>query len=139
MADVHTSETRRRNMQSIRSQNTKPELIVRRYLFENGFRYRLHVKSLPGKPDIVLRKYSTVIQVHGCFWHGHLGCKYAVIPKTRTNWWREKIRTNRLRDERQARELVDLGWRVITVFACKLLPATSSQTLKNVINRIEAK
>jgi len=92
MADVHTKEVRSYNMSQIRSKNTKPELVVRRYLFAKGFRYRLHSKDLPGKPDIVLPKYRTVIFVHGCFWHGHEGCKYFGIPKTNTEWWVNKIK-----------------------------------------------
>ena len=82
-------------MSRIRSKNTKPELIVRKFLFANGFRYRLHSKNLPGKPDIVLPKYKTVIFVHGCFWHGHENCKYFVVPKTRTEWWIKKIASNK--------------------------------------------
>ena len=87
MADVHTREIRSKNMAAIKSKNTKPEMLVRRFLHANGFRYKLHDKSLPGKPDIVLPKYKTVIFVHGCFWHGHEGCKYYVVPKTRKEWW----------------------------------------------------
>ena len=86
MADVHTKEIRSYNMSRIKGRNTKPEMLVRRFLHANGFRYKLHDKSLPGKPDIVLPKYKTVIFVHGCFWHGHTKCKYFVVPKTRTDW-----------------------------------------------------
>jgi DNA mismatch endonuclease (patch repair protein) len=84
MADVHNKETRSYNMSRIKGKNTKPEMLVRKFLHANGFRYRLHVKNLPGKPDIVLPKYKTVIFIHGCFWHGHENCKYFVVPKTRT-------------------------------------------------------
>jgi len=90
MADVHDKLTRSYNMSRIKSKDTKPEMLVRKFLFSKGFRYRLHVKNLPGKPDIVLPKYRTVIFVNGCFWHGHENCKYFVIPKTRTNRWKEK-------------------------------------------------
>jgi DNA mismatch endonuclease (patch repair protein) len=87
MPDVHTPEQRSHNMSRIRSKDTKPEMLVRKFLFSLGFRYRLHTKKLPGKPDVVLPKYKTVIFIHGCFWHGHEGCRYFVIPKTRTDWW----------------------------------------------------
>ncbi|MBD0333743.1 MAG: DNA mismatch endonuclease Vsr [Chitinophagaceae bacterium] len=91
MADVHSAEVRSYNMSRIRSKDTRPELLLRKVLFANGFRFRLHDKSLPGKPDIVLKKYKTAIFVHGCFWHGHKDCKYFVVPKTRTEWWMNKI------------------------------------------------
>ena len=99
MTDVHEPEVRSYNMSRIRSKDTKPELIVRKFLFSKGYRYRLNVKSLPGKPDIVLPKYKTVIFVHGCFWHGHEGCKYFVVPKTRTKWWLEKINRNKQKEK----------------------------------------
>jgi len=85
-------------MSQIKSKDTKPELLVRKFLFANGFRYKLHDKNLPGKPDIVLPKYKTVIFVHGCFWHGHVNCKYYVVPKTKTQWWLDKIGKNIERD-----------------------------------------
>jgi len=87
MTDVHNRQTRSYNMSQIKGKNTKPEIMVRKFLFANGFRYRLHDKKLPGKPDIVLPKYKTVIFVNGCFWHGHEGCRYFVVPKTKTEWW----------------------------------------------------
>jgi DNA mismatch endonuclease (patch repair protein) len=99
MADVHTQQQRRHNMQQIRSRDTQPELLVRKYLHANGCRYSLHNKKLPGKPDIVLAKYKTIIFIHGCFWHGHKNCKYFVVPKTRTKWWLNKINTNKANDE----------------------------------------
>jgi DNA mismatch endonuclease (patch repair protein) len=98
MADVHNKQTRSYNMSRIKGKNTKPEILVRRFLFANGFRYRLNDKKLPGKPDIVLPKYKTVIFVNGCFWHGHNECSYFVIPKTRTEWWLNKINKNREAD-----------------------------------------
>src|SRR4030095_16151820 len=101
MADVHSKETRSYNMSQIKSRNTKPEMLVRKFLHAHGFRYRLHVKDLPGKPDIVLPKYRTVIFVHGCFWHGHEGCPYFVVPKTRTEWWVEKIEKNKENDQKK--------------------------------------
>jgi len=91
MADVHDKQTRSFNMSRIKGKDTKPEMLVRKFLFSKGFRYRLYDKKLPGKPDIVLPKYKTVIFIHGCFWHGHEGCKYFVVPKTRTEWWKAKI------------------------------------------------
>ncbi len=109
MADRHDSKTRSYNMRQIKSKNTKPELWVRKYLFSQGFRYRINVHSLPGSPDIVLSKYKTVIFVNGCFWHGHEGCKYFVIPETRKNWWIEKINKNIERDNRACETLLSDG------------------------------
>ena len=119
MTDVHEPEIRSYNMSRIKSKDTKPEMIVRRFLFKNGFRYRLHVKDLPGKPDIVLPKYKTVIFVNGCFWHGHKGCRYFVIPKTRTDWWLEKITRTIDRDRGNLYQLKALGWNVITIWQCQ--------------------
>lgn len=120
MADVHSAATRSYNMSRIRSKDTKPEMIVRKLLFSNGFRFRLHRVDLPGKPDIVLPKYKTVIFVHGCFWHGHEGCRYFVVPKTRTEWWLDKINRNKALDAVNAQKLEDMGWRVIGIYACML-------------------
>src|SRR5665647_1060941 len=97
MADVHDKQTRSYNMSQIKGKNTKPEMLVRKFLFSKGFRYRLHVKNLPGKPDILLPKYKTIIFVNGCFWHGHENCMYYVIPKTRTEWWLDKINRTKQR------------------------------------------
>ncbi|MFR5364282.1 MAG: very short patch repair endonuclease [Alistipes finegoldii] len=99
MADVHDADTRSYNMSCVKSKNTKPEIWVRKYLFACGFRYRINVKKLPGTPDIVLPKYKTAIFVNGCFWHGHKNCRYFVIPKTRTEWWLDKINRNIDRDQ----------------------------------------
>ena len=101
MADVHSIATRSYNMSRIKGKNTKPEMLVRKYLFAHGFRYRLHSKKLPGKPDIVLPKYRTVIFVHGCFWHGHKSCKYYTVPKTNTEWWLNKIDGNKANDSKK--------------------------------------
>ncbi len=120
MADVHTKATRSYNMSKIRSKDTKPEMLVRSYLHKQGFRFRLHDKKLPGKPDIVLPKYKTVIFVNGCFWHGHKGCKYFVVPKTRTKWWLEKINGNIERDKKAKRALKKLGWKVINIWQCRI-------------------
>ncbi|MEO6852003.1 MAG: very short patch repair endonuclease, partial [Mucilaginibacter sp.] len=131
MADVHSKETRSYNMSRIRSKDTKPELLVRKFLHKNGFRYRLHVKDLPGKPDIVLPKYKTVIFIHGCFWHGHEGCKYYVVPKTRTEWWLNKIETNITNDTNAEKLLKDLGWNVITIWECELKATLLENTLNS--------
>ena len=137
MADVHDKASRSFNMSRIRSKNTKPEMIVRKFLFKRNFRYRLHDKSLPGKPDLVFPKYKTVIFVHGCFWHGHEGCKYYVIPKTRTEWWLKKINRNKELDIRNMRELRTLGWKMITVYECELKNGKADNTLKNILAEME--
>src|SRR6187200_3008955 len=120
MADVHTKEQRSYNMSRIKGKDTKPEMLVRRFLHAKGFRYKLHDKSLPGKPDIVLPKYRTVIFVHGCFWHGHEGCKYFVVPKTKTEWWLNKIDRNKQLDKEHIKKLGSDKWNVIILFECKL-------------------
>ena len=119
MADRLTKEHRSWNMSRIRSKNTKPEIIVRSVLHRMGYRFRLHVKALPGKPDIVLRKYNTVIFVHGCYWHRHKGCKYTYNPKSRTEFWQQKFNQNIERDNKVARELKALGWKVIIIWECE--------------------
>jgi len=120
MADVHDKKTRSHNMAAIKGKNTKPEIWLRKELFKRGFRYRLHRKDLPGKPDIVLRKYRAVIFVHGCFWHGHQGCPLFRIPSTRTGFWEEKISSNRDRDSRNVAKLQELGWRVLELWECSI-------------------
>jgi DNA mismatch endonuclease, patch repair protein len=117
-------------MQQIKGKHTKPELLVRKYLHAQGFRYKLHDNSLPGKPDLVLPKYKTVIFIHGCFWHGHNNCRYFTIPKTRTEWWTEKIAKNKTNDEKVVKLLKKEGWNVITVWECKLKPSKLEQTLE---------
>lgn len=124
-------------MSRIKSGNTKPEMIVRRFLFKQGLRYRLHQKDLPGKPDIVLKKYKTVIFVHGCFWHGHKGCKYAVIPKTRTEWWSAKISKNVTNDESTLNLLSDIGWNVIVIWECMLKGSESDKILYTLAKNIK--
>lgn len=136
MADVHTPEQRSFNMSRIRSKNTKPELVVRKFLFSRGFRYRLHNKKLPGKPDIVLARHRLVIFIHGCFWHGHNNYKYFVIPKTRTEWWLKKINRNKALDAGNIEFLKKHGWRILTVFECELKPSKIEKTLKRIINFI---
>ena len=136
MTDVHEPAIRSYNMSRIRSKDTKPEMIVRRFLFKNGFRYRLHVKGLPGKPDIVLPKYKTVIFVNGCFWHYHKGCRFFVLPKTRTEWWLEKIKATATRDKSSEIALQVLGWKIIVVWECELKPTNRITTLLNLISEI---
>lgn len=119
-------------MSRIRGKNTKPEILLRKLLHAAGFRFRLHVRDLPGKPDIVLRKYKTVIFVHGCFWHRHEGCEGATMPKTRTEFWTAKFEGTVQRDQRKREELEKAGWRVITAWECDLKQAPDS-----VINSIK--
>ena len=137
--DKLTKEQRHRCMASIRGKGTKPEITVRKFLFSRGFRYRLNHPRLPGRPDIVLRKYRTVIFVNGCFWHGHEGCKHYVVPKSNTEFWIAKIERNRARDIDEQHELAAMGWHCITVWECQLKPAIRTNTLKSLVytlNRI---
>ncbi|WP_343303064.1 DNA mismatch endonuclease Vsr [Chitinophaga niabensis] len=137
MTDVHSKEVRSFNMSHIKGKNTKPEMLIRRFLFKNGFRYRLHVKNLPGKPDLVLAKYKIVIFVHGCFWHGHKECKYFVVPKTRTEWWLNKITRNVSLDEKNKVELVLLNWEVIEIWECELKKNNLEATLSLLLNKLK--
>ena len=118
MADRMTTEQRHKCMSRIKSKDTKPELIVRRYLHAHGYRYRINVKRLPGTPDIVLRKYKTVIFINGCFWHGHEGCKYFVTPKSNSQFWQKKIERNKQRDIEKRIQLRHLGWHTIINWGC---------------------
>ena len=127
--DKLTKEQRHRCMSAIKSKSTKPELLVRKFLFSRGFRYRLNHPRLPGHPDLVLRKYRTVIFVNGCFWHGHEGCKYFVLPKTNVVFWKNKIMRNQSRDIEEMRQLAAMGWHCITVWECQLKPKVRQQTL----------
>lgn len=136
MADVHDKKTRSYNMSRIRSSNTKPELLVRKFLFAQGFRYRLNVKTLSGKPDIVLPKYRTVIFVHGCFWHGHENCKYFKMPKTRTQWWTDKINTNKGNDVKAMKALKKDRWKVIEIWECDLKTVKIEKTFPSLLKRI---
>ena len=120
MADVHDKATRSYNMSRIKNKNTKPEILVRKFLFANGFRYRINDKKLPGKPDIVLPKYKTVIFVNGCFWHGHENCKYFTLPKTRTEWWKEKIKKNIENDLNKQTQLRNLEYKVLIIWECEI-------------------
>ena len=136
MADVHNKKTRSYNMSQIKATNTKPELLVRKFLHAQGFRYKLHDKTLPGKPDIVLPKYKTIIFIHGCFWHGHENCKYYVVPKTRTDWWLNKINCNKTNDAKAIKALKKEGWKVIIVWECKLKPDTIEKTLSGILQKL---
>lgn len=120
-------------MSAIKGKDTKPELLVRKFLFSRGFRYRLNHPRLPGHPDLVLRKYRTVIFVNGCFWHGHRGCNYFVLPKTNTDFWQKKIERNQARDTEEQRKLASMGWHCITVWECQLKPKVRQQTLEALI------
>lgn len=117
--DVVDQATRSRMMSGIRGKNTKPELIVRSFLHREGFRFRLHTK-LPGKPDLVLRKYHTAVFVHGCFWHRHQGCRFTTTPANNALSWQEKFTDNVLRDAKVKQQLEVLGWRVLVVWSCEL-------------------
>lgn len=136
MTDVHDKKTRSYNMSRIRSKDTKPELIIRKFLFASGLRFRLHDKTLPGKPDLVLKKIKTAIFVHGCFWHGHEGCRFFVVPKTRTEWWLVKIRGNTSNDEKKKQKLTELGWNVITVWECDIRPDKREGTLNRLLTQL---
>jgi DNA mismatch endonuclease, patch repair protein len=120
MADSLDPEARSRLMAKIRSKNTRPEMLVRRWLWANGFRYRLHGKKLPGHPDIVLTRYRTVVFVHGCFWHGHAHCKLFKLPATRKDFWEDKIGRNQARDAITRARLRAMGWQVLVIWECEL-------------------
>lgn len=123
-------------MSRIKGKDTKPELLVRKFLFSEGFRYRLHDKKLPGKPDVILPKYKTVIFVNGCFWHGHQDCKYFVVPKTRTEWWLNKINTTIANDRKVVESLQNDGWKTIVIWECELKKEKSENTLSELIKKI---
>lgn len=129
MADIKTKEARSYNMSRIRGKDTKPEEIVRKYLFSKGFRYRKNDRRLPGSPDIVLPRYKTVVFVNGCFWHGHPGCKYFVWPKNNAEFWHNKIQANIIRDQQKQEQLCACGWNVIVIWECQLRPNARDETL----------
>ena len=136
MTDNHTPEVRSYNMSRIKSKDTKTEEAVRKWLFKQGFRYRKNVKTLPGKPDIVLPKYKTVIFVHGCFWHKHSGCKYFVWPKSNIEYWKPKIERNVERDRANCEELKALGWNVLIVWECELRTPVFELTMNDLVKKI---
>ena len=135
MTDVHCKAVRSFNMSRIKGKNTKPEILVRKFLFSKGFRFRIHSINLPGKPDIVLPKYKSIIFINGCFWHGHKDCKYFVIPKTRTDWWLEKINKTIYRDSLIFNELTNLGWTVHRIWTCEIKKDGSGR-LNELVNEI---
>lgn len=142
MADVFTKKKRSDIMSKIRAKNTKPELLVRQFLFSKGFRYRLHQNALPGKPDIILKKYKTIIFVNGCFWHGHKNCKKSILPTSNITFWKEKIQANIDRDKKSKRSLKKLGWSIFTIWECDIenkmaLTKTMNKLLKY-LNDIKA-
>lgn len=120
MADIKTAEERSKNMAAIKSKNTSPELFIRKELFRKGYRYRLHEKSVPGHPDLFLRKYNTAIFIHGCFWHRHPGCKYAYIPKSNLDFWNRKFDANIRRDKAVREELQGEGIRCLVIWECSV-------------------
>ena len=135
MTDVHSPEVRSFNMSRIKSKDTNPEILVRKFLFSNGFRYRINDKKLPGKPDIVLPKYKTVIFINGCFWHGHENCKYFTLPKTRPEWWKEKIGKTKLNDFKKQTQLRYMGYRVLIIWECDVKIKSFYNTIIDDIRR----
>lgn len=129
--DVLSPEQRSYNMSRIRGKNTKPEIVVRKWLWANGYRYRLYRKDLPGRPDIVLPRYRTAVLINGCFWHHHQNCHYATIPATRTEWWTEKFRKTAERDRDAVQKLESAGWNVITIWECEIKNGQYEQILRN--------
>lgn len=120
MADIFTKFKRSQIMASVTAEDTKPEVLVRSFLFRQGFRFRKNVKTLPGKPDIVLHKYKSIVFIHGCFWHGHRNCKKSIRPTTNVIFWNTKIDNNMARDKKVLKELKRLGWRVFVIWECDL-------------------
>lgn len=119
MTDVHSPSVRSKNMRAVRSKNTRPELIIRKIMHAAGFRFRLHLSTLPGRPDIVFPKYRAVILVNGCFWHGH-DCHLFKLPSTRKDFWEKKIKKNQINDDESFKALKELGWRVAIVWECAI-------------------
>lgn len=134
--DRFSSEQRHYNMSLIHGKDTKPEILVRKYLFSRGLRFRKNDKRLPGHPDIVFPKYKTVVFIHGCFWHGHKGCKYFVMPKSNVEFWQNKIQTNIERDAVITNKLETLGWTILVVWECELKTKTREQVLSNLYKKI---
>jgi len=134
--DIVDSATRSRMMSGIRGRDTRPEMTVRKFLHARGYRFRLHRKDLPGRPDIVLPRFRTCIFIHGCFWHHHEGCRFAVLPKTRADFWAQKLRGNVERDRRAQEELARTGWRVLIIWECEL--KTPEVALAALVEQLEA-
>ena len=136
MADVHSKETRSYNMSQIKGKDTKPEVLVRKYLFSKGLRFRKNDKRYPGHPDIVLPRYKTVVFIHGCFWHLHEGCRYAIMPSSNVEFWEKKLYGNRDRDKRNKDLLEEMGWHVITIWECQLKKDNRDKTLEDLYHQI---
>ena len=134
--DNHSKKVRTYNRSKMRSVDTKPEDMVRKYLFSKRLRYRKNVKTLPGKPDIVLPKYKTIIFVNGCFWHGHQNCKYFVMPKSNTEYWKNKISNNIARDQIIYKRLSNLGWNILIIWECELKKDKRESTLEHLYYNI---
>ena len=137
MADTMTPEQRHRCMSHIRGKNTKPEILVRKYLFAQGLRFRIHKKNLPGHPDITLPKYKIVIFINGCFWHGHPRCKLATVPKSNTEFWLAKIHRNQERDLQEKTQLEEMGWKVIVIWECELKKKVFDETMQRLMAEIK--
>lgn len=135
--DNHSALERSYNMSRIKSINTKPEELVRKYLFREGFRYRKNVRNLPGCPDIVLAKYHTVIFINGCFWHAHKNCKSFVYPKSNKTYWKDKLKRNQERDQKNNLLLRRQGWKVLIVWECELKPNMREITLSQLCSDIK--
>lgn len=136
--DVHSKKTRSYNMSHVRSKDTGPEIMVRKYLFSKGFRYRKNDKRYPGSPDIVLPKYKTVIFVNGCFWHMHIGCRDFSMPKSNKSFWEKKLECNRIRDEENIKKLKNLGWNVIVVWQCEIKGNLFESRMKKLTEELQA-
>ena len=136
MADAYSKETRSYIMSQIGSKDTKPELLVRKYLFSRGLRFRKNDRRYPGTPDIVLPKYRTIVFVHGCFWHLHPGCKYAALPSSNVDYWGNKLLGNCDRDKRNQKKLTEMGWKVIVVWECQLKKDIREETLDGLYKQI---
>lgn len=136
--DVHPKDIRSYNMSRIKSTRTAPEMIVRRFMHKNGLRYRVNKKNMPGCPDIVLKKYNAVVFVNGCFWHLHDNCRYVKIPKTNTEWWLEKLKQNKIRDEANIVKLREMGWRVFIIWECQL-KGENYKLLSDIVDKIKEK
>lgn len=136
MSDNRTKEQRSYNMSRIRSKNTKPEILVRKYLYAKSYRYRVNYNRLPGKPDIVLTTYKTIIFIHGCFWHSHENCKYAKKPASNSVFWEEKTMSNKLRDSKNVRVLKEFGWDVIVIWECELKKDLFEHTMANLLSKL---
>jgi len=138
MADVHSGEIRSFNMSRIRGKDTKPEMKVRSFLHRAGFRYQLHAKKLPGRPDLVLTRYNTVVFVHGCFWHCHDDCSYFRLPKSNRKFWKDKLGQNKVRDEANEAKLKEMGWNVIVLWECELRGDNALPTLRNLVVELKS-